>query len=67
MTLTILVAASALIMAALFGALLAPSDRSIEREFQRSQWMNRLGPNRLAPIALSSRRSGCPSGKSNAR
>jgi hypothetical protein len=61
MTLTILVAASALIMAALFGALLAPSERSVEREFLRSQW-----PSRPAPTATSSRLCGRPSGRSSA-
>jgi hypothetical protein len=57
MTLTILVAVSALVMAALFGALLAPSDRSVEREFLRSQW-----PSRPAPTARS---SGTKSGRSS--
>jgi hypothetical protein len=49
MTLTILVAVSALVMAALFGALLAPSDRSVEREFLRSQWPSRPAPTATRP------------------
>ena len=42
MTATILVACSALVMASLAGALLAPSDYSPERSFLRSQWLTPL-------------------------
>ena len=41
---TILVAVGALVMAALAGALLAPSGRSAERDFLRSQWPSRPVP-----------------------
>jgi hypothetical protein len=41
---TILVTVGALVMAALAGALLAPSDRSAERDFLRSQWPGRPVP-----------------------
>jgi hypothetical protein len=41
---TILVTVGALVMAALAGSLLAPSDRSAEGDFLRSQWPGRPVP-----------------------